>query len=94
VRYEFRWNRWNVDHIDEHGVTSAEAEFVVENPLLGHSERIGDGKYLAVGQTPFGRYIQVIFIFDPATIIYVLHARSLTETERRRLRKRRRRRGD
>jgi hypothetical protein len=35
---EFRWIEWNVDKVEKHGVSSEEAEFVVENvrrPYVG-----------------------------------------------------------
>jgi hypothetical protein len=32
--------------------------------------------------------LQVVYIFDPPGVIYVIHARPLTESEKRRLRQR------
>jgi len=32
-------------------------------------EERADGKYLAMGQTPDGSYLQVIYIFSPADVI-------------------------
>jgi uncharacterized DUF497 family protein len=29
---DFRWNNWNAEHVDEHGVTIQEAEFVSKMP--------------------------------------------------------------
>ena len=87
---EFRWNDWNVSHIAEHGVSPAEAEFVVEHPLRGFPRKIGDDKFAVRGQTAAGRYLQVIHVFDPPGIIYVIHARPLTPAERRKFGRRRR----
>lgn len=84
---EFRWNAANVEHVDEHGVTPAEAEYVVDNNAF---RAIGDGKYLAIGQRANGQYIQVIFIFSPPGVVYVIHSRPLTDREKRRHRRRRR----
>jgi uncharacterized DUF497 family protein len=88
---EFRWNRWNTAHIAEHGVTPAEAEHVVEHPLRGYPRKIGDDKLTVRGRTDAGRYLQVIHIFDPPGIVYVIHARPLTESEKHALRRGRRR---
>jgi uncharacterized protein len=85
VRYEFRWNDWNVDHIGKHGVTTDEAEHVVNYPARGYPEYSGDGKYTARGQAASGRNVQAIYFFDPDGVIYVIHARDLTEREKRRL---------
>lgn len=90
MRYEFRWNQWNLDHIGEHGVSVEEAEHVVEQPDAGYPEEIGDGKYRVRGQSSHGRYLQVIYLFDPVAVVYVIHARELTAREKRNLRRRRR----
>jgi hypothetical protein len=83
---EFRWVDWNVEHIGEHGITRAQAEYVVNrNPRY----RAGHGKYGAKGQTDSGNYIQVIFVFDPEDVGFVIHARPLTDREKRRYRRRR-----
>lgn len=90
VQYEFRWNDWNVNHIAEHGVSVEEAENVVQHAAAGYPESAGEGKYRVRGQTAQGRYLQVIYIFDPAAVVYVIHARDLTDREKRALRRRRR----
>jgi uncharacterized DUF497 family protein len=84
--YEFRWNDRNVDHIGEHGVKQAEAEFVVNHPAKGFPRREADEKFRAWGQTIDGRYLQVVYIFDPPDVVYVIHARPLTDAEKHRLR--------
>lgn len=88
--YEFRWNEWNLDHIDGHGVSTGEAESVVRNARPPYPRRAGDGKFQVRGQAPQGRYLQVVYIFDPADIVYVIHARPLTQAEKRRSRRKRR----
>ncbi len=80
----FRWNDWNAEHIARHGVTPAEAEAVVRH---GGVRRIGDGRYKAIGRGQGGRWIQVIYIFDPPGVEYVIHARPLSESEKRRVRR-------
>ena len=92
MRYDFRWNAWNLGHIAEHGVASHEAEYIVDHPSAGYPERIEDGKFRVRGQTPVGRYLQAIYIFDPQDVIYVIHARDLTDPEKRQWRRRRRKR--
>jgi uncharacterized DUF497 family protein len=87
VAYEFRWNDHNVGHIAGHGVEIDEAEYVVRHPDSGFPRAEGDGKYLVWGQTAAGRYPQVVYIFSPANVVYVIHARSLDEQEKRRLRR-------
>jgi len=86
---EFRWNTWNVEHIAEHGVESRHAEFVVNHPERGFPRREGKHKFRVWGQDMNGRYVQVIYIFDPPEVVYVIHARPLTDAEKRHLRKRR-----
>lgn len=84
----FRWNDHNEDHIAKHGVTPQEAEFVVEHPARGFPRREANGKYRAWGQSGSGRYLQVIYVFSPPGVVYVIHARDLGDDEKRRLRRR------
>jgi len=51
---------------------------------------MANDKYLAKGQTAEGHYLQVIYVFDPPGVVYVIHARSMTGNERRALNRRRR----
>jgi len=88
VPCEFRWNDWNVHHIGKHGVTPAQAETVVRGARPPFPAKIGHGKYLAIGPTDDGTYLQVIYLIDPDDTIFVIHARPLTATERRRYRRR------
>jgi hypothetical protein len=85
----FRWNDWNRDHIAEHGILPEEAEYVVNHAAAPYPEFIGDGKWRVRGQTASGRYLQVIFVIEDGTY-YVIHARGLTDREKRQLRRRRR----
>ena len=71
---------------------------VVDNEMIAGLARQADtgfpraeseGKYLVWGQTAVGRYLQVVYIFSPANMVYVIHARDLDEQEKRRLRRRR-----
>ena len=87
MRYDFRWNNWNSDHIAAHGVAPLAAEFVVCNTRRPYLRKIGDGKYLVIGQTTDGSYCQVIYVFDPDAEIFIIHARPLTDAEMRRYRR-------
>jgi hypothetical protein len=51
MKYEFRWNTWNVEHIESHGVSRWDAEYVVSHPGRGFPRNIEDDKVLVEGQT-------------------------------------------
>ena len=51
--------------------------------------REGDGKYRVRGRTGAGRWLQVIYVFSPPGVVYVIHARPLTGAEKQQERKRR-----
>jgi uncharacterized DUF497 family protein len=87
---EFRWNAWNLDHATRHGVTVAEIERVVRSAKAPYPEVREDAKWRVVGRGTGGRIIQVIYLIDPAGTIYVIHARALTDSEKKRDRRRRR----
>jgi hypothetical protein len=76
---EFRWKQWNVDHVQEHGVHPLEAEFIIERARSPFPRYDGRGKYRVWGQTETGDYLQVIFIYDPPGVIFVIHARPLED---------------
>jgi uncharacterized protein len=90
MQWTFRWNANNVDHIAEHGITPDEAEFVVRMTSVPFPEEVGDGKFRVCGQSIGGAYLQVIFIYSPHNVIYVVHARPLNDREKRRFRRRQR----
>ena len=83
----YRWNEWNIEHLDRHGVSAAEAEYVIDHAKPPYPEYIGDGKWRVWGQTAAGRYVQVIFIIED-DVYYVIHARGLSDSEKRTLRRR------
>ena len=84
---QFRWNDWNTDHIATHGVSRTEAEYIVNHARKPYPRQEGREKFIVRGQTWRGDYLQVIYIFSPADVIYVIHARPLTEREKRRYRR-------
>ncbi|MEE9295959.1 MAG: BrnT family toxin [Phycisphaerae bacterium] len=85
---EFRWNKANTEHIANHGVSPDEAERVVRNARRPHPLLRDDDKWLVWGRGHGGRLLQVVFILDEDNGIYVIHARPLTENEKRRFRRR------
>jgi hypothetical protein len=86
-----RWNEWNVAHSALHGVTPLRAEYVVLHARPPYSPYEGDGRWLVRGQDPDGLYLQVVYVTDDdGETLYVIHARPLTDREKRRIRRRRR----
>ena len=83
----FRWNHWNLGHIAEHGVDPTEVESVVRSAHRPFPRRIGEGKYLVMGQGRGGRHLHVIFVLDQNGTVFVIHARPLKEAEKRRYRR-------
>ena len=84
---DFRWNEWNIEHVARHGVTPEAAEEVVQAATSPYPRRIADDKLLVWAASQQGELLQVIFVLDGDGSIYVLHARPLTERERRRSRR-------
>lgn len=85
---EFRWNDWNIDHIAEHGVSPDEAELVVSEARRPFPRMMEDDKWLVWGRGRGGRFLQVIFVLDDEESVYVIHARPLTDREKRKFRRR------
>ena len=61
---EFRWNSWNEEHLERHGVAPDEAEEVVLAAKPPFPLAQDDEKYLVWGQTEAGRLVQVVFVID------------------------------
>ena len=85
---DFRWNRWNEEHVGTHDVAPEEAEEVVLGAQPPFPLVEGDDKYLVWGPTGAGRLLQVVFVIDPDDAVFVIHARPLTEKEKKRFRRR------
>ena len=84
---EFRWIEWNLEKLAKHGVSAKEAERVIENARRPYPTLLGDDRWLAIGRGNGGRLIQVAFLIDPDSTIFVIHARPLTVREKRRFRR-------
>jgi hypothetical protein len=61
VRY-YRDPETGLPHIYDHGVTEAEAEWVLAHP--GEDGPSSSGPRQAVGQTEGGRYLRVVYVPD------------------------------
>ena len=85
----FRWNDWNIEHIAQHGISPPQAEHVVILAKSPWPSYEGDGRWLVRGQDANGLYLQVVYLVDPAETLYVIHARPLTDREKRQMRRRR-----
>ena len=88
---QFRWIDWNRDHVAVHGVDWEEAEMVVRQARPPFPQQIGEDKLLVMGRGRGGRFLQVIYVLDPDDTVFVMHARPLTDREKRRYRRRKRR---
>jgi uncharacterized DUF497 family protein len=85
---EFRWNDWNESHIAAHGLEPEEAEEVVRKARAPYPLASGDEKFLVWGPTAEGRLLQVVFVLDEEDSVFIIHARPLTDNEKRRYRRR------
>lgn len=83
-RFLFRWVEWNLDHATQHGVTVEECEAIVR---VGRFREVDGKKLKAVGRGSGGRWLQVVFAFSPDKEVFVIHARPLTDREKKRQRR-------
>src|SRR4051812_23701548 len=58
----FSWDDVNREHIEKHGVTSEEAEYVVLNARRPFPQTVEDDKLVVWGATEYGRNLQVIYV--------------------------------
>lgn len=84
---DFRWNEWNIEHLGRHRVTPEAAEEVVEAARSPYPRKIGEDKLLVWGASEQGELLQVVFVLDEDGSVFVLHARPLTDREKRRYRR-------
>jgi len=91
VRY-YRDPETGLPHIYEHGVTEAEAEWVIAHP--GEDEVCSGGSRQALGQTQGGRFLRVVYVPDEVGDgVFVVTAYPLAGKQLKAFRRRRRRRG-
>jgi uncharacterized DUF497 family protein len=90
MEMNFFWNRSNVEHIGKHGISTLQAEYIVENASPPYPRMIGESKRIVIGKLANGEYLQVIYV--PSRVIkdavYVIHARPLTKDEKKHFRRR------
>ena len=91
----FIWYSEIIDKLDEkHSVTRFEVENLFNRKLIfskiqkGHIK--GENLYRALGQTEFGRYLAVFFIYKRTREALVVSARDMTDKERKYYGKRKR----
>ncbi|HTQ39149.1 MAG TPA: hypothetical protein VMJ32_08970 [Pirellulales bacterium] len=84
----FRWIEWNLEKVAKHGVTPDEAERIIETARRPYPTLLTDDRWFAIGRGSGGRLIQVAFLLDEDGTVFVIHARPLTEKEKRRFRRR------
>ena len=80
---DFCGNTWNIAHIGEHAVAPADVEYVIQHARRPFPRYDGGGKYRVWGRTANGHYLQVIFVYDPPHVAFVIHVRPLTGHEKR-----------
>ena len=85
---EFRWDDSNIQHIAYHGVLPEEAERVILTARRPFPLARADDKWLVWGRGKGGRWLQVVYVLDENDTVFVIHARPLTDREKRRLRRR------
>ena len=87
---EFVWNDRNIGHIAKHGVAPGQAEYVVKQARQPYPQMVGDEKRLVVGRLASGQYVQVVYVPSRAVpgAVYIMHARPLTDDEKRKFRRR------
>ncbi|GAB4421053.1 MAG: BrnT family toxin [Anaerolineae bacterium] len=85
-QYRFWWDETNIEHIANHGVEPYEAEEVIDDdPFI---TKVGEGKYVAYGQTDAGRYLLVVFARKSEQRLRIITARDMTVAERKRIKRR------
>ncbi len=91
IRY-YRDVETGLPHIYDHGVTEAEAEWVLSHP--GEDEACSGGSRQALGQTAEGRYLRVVYVPDEeGDGVFVVTAYPLAGNQLKAFRRRQRRRG-
>ncbi len=91
IRY-YRDPETGLPHIDQHGVSEAEAEWILAHPVEDGPS--SGGSRQALGQTREGRYLRVIYVPDEeGDGVFVVTAYPLAGKQLKAFRRRQRRRG-
>jgi uncharacterized DUF497 family protein len=86
----FVWNDRNIDHIAKHGISPAQAEYLVTHARPPYPQMVGDDRRIVVGTLAHGAYVQVVYVPSRSVpgAVFVMHARPLTDDEKRKFRRR------
>ena len=79
---DIAWGQDSIAHIARHGVERTEVEDVcfTMNPFVLKAK---NNRYFALGQTPSGRYLTIIFEYFGNNKAKIITARAMSETERK-----------
>lgn len=78
-----KWNRWSVEHIGRHNVTSTEVEEACFNEYDAPLVRSGkDGLHYVFGQTETGRFLLIVVKAVQHGSVRVVTARDMDKWER------------
>jgi len=72
------WTDENERHVREHGLTPAEVEYVLRNPLASEVSR-SSGRPLAIGRTVTGREVVVMYKEIDSVTVYPITAYDVEE---------------
>jgi len=75
----WRWTDWNRDKVCLHGVTTSEAEQVLERASSPYLKAQANDRMLVRGPTASGRLLQVACLVDDDGTVFVIHAGPLTQ---------------
>lgn len=80
-----RWNEWNIERIQRHGVSQDDVEEVCYSRHI--AIKSGRGKMALWGQTADGRYLLVVLVIEDYGDHYPISAREMDEKEKKQYRK-------
>lgn len=83
-----RWNEWNIEHIQRHGVSQDEQDEVEDVCYSKHfAIKSGRGKMALWGQTADGRYLLVVLVIEDYGDHYPISVRDMDQKEKKQYRK-------
>ena len=62
----FVYDDWNREHVAKHGVSQADAEYVIERARQPYPKKIEEGKLIVYGPSRTGEILEVVFAFRTA----------------------------
>ncbi len=82
---KLRWNEWNIEHIQKHGVSVEEVEDICYSKHF--AVKSGKSKMALWGQTVDGSYLLIILVIEEYGDFYPISARQMEEKEKRNYKK-------